>query len=182
MVKFTCKSEARVVGAGAVLYRINKTEQESFYEGGKMMMKKRVLFICVHNAARSQMAEAFLKDLGAETFEVLSAGLEPTFVNPLVVEAMKELGYDLSDNTTKSAFQFYKDGMLFDYVITVCKESIESKCPIFPGFTRRLSWGFEDPDTLRGSKEEKLEGIRRIRDEIRSKIESWIGEFLPHQM
>jgi len=140
------------------------------------MMKKRVLFICVHNSARSQMAEAFLKDLGADSFEAYSAGLEPTSVPPLVVEAMKELGYDLSGNETKSAFKFYKDGMMFDYVITVCKESIESKCPIFPGFTRRLSWGFDDPAALQGSFKERLEGTRRIRDEIRSRIESWISE------
>jgi len=140
------------------------------------MMKKRVLFICVHNAARSQMAEAFLQDLGADLFEARSAGLEPTSVNPLVVEAMKELGHDLSDNTTKSVFKLYKEGMLFDYVITVCKESIENKCPIFPGFTRRLSWGFDDPAALEGSWEERLEGTRKIRDEIRLKIEAWISE------
>jgi arsenate reductase len=147
-------------------------------------MRKKVLFICVHNAARSQMAEAFLNDLGADDFEAFSAGLEPTLVNSLVVEAMKELGYDLSEKKAKSAFQMYKEGMLFDYVITVCKRPIESKCPMFPGFTRRLSWGFDDPAALRGSHEERLEGTRRIRDEIRSKIVSWIeraGELAERQ-
>ncbi|MEM5787504.1 MAG: arsenate reductase ArsC [Syntrophobacteraceae bacterium] len=140
------------------------------------MEKKRVLFICVHNAARSQMAEAFLNDFGADVFEAYSAGLEPTFVNPLVVEVMKELGYDLSNNRAKSVFGLYKAGMLFDYVITVCKESVENKCPVFPGITRRLSWGFDDPAEIKGNDGEKLREARRIRDEIKTRVESWIRE------
>jgi arsenate reductase len=147
----------------------------AFSLGGKMR-KKRVLFICVHNAARSQMAEAFLNDLGADDFEAHSGGLEPTTINTVVVAAMKELGYDLSENKTKSVFKFFKDGTLFDYVITVCKESIESQCPIFPGIARRLHWGFDDPAELQGSDAEILEGVRRIRDAIKSRIESWIQE------
>ncbi|MGC9965463.1 MAG: arsenate reductase ArsC [Syntrophobacteraceae bacterium] len=140
------------------------------------MEKKKVLFICVHNAARSQMAEAFLNDLGADVFEANSAGLEPTSVNPLVIEVMKELGYDLSKSRAKSVFALYKAGMLFYCVITVCKESIENKCPIFPGITKRLHWGFDDPAALQGTDNEKLEETRRIRDEIKSKVESWIVE------
>lgn len=140
------------------------------------MRKKKVLFICVHNTARSQMAEAFLNDLGAGAFEAYSAGLEPTSVNPLVVEVMRESGYDLSGKTAKSVFQFYREGVLFDFVITVCRESIESKCPIFPGLAKRLRWGFDDPAALRGSHEEMLEGTRRIRDAIQSRIKSWIEE------
>ncbi len=139
-------------------------------------MKKRVLFICVHNAARSQMAEAFLNDLGKDVFDAYSAGLEPTSVHPLVLEAMKELGYDLSEYRAKSAFQFFKEGRLFNYVITVCRESIESRCPVFPGITHRLHWGFDDPAALSGSYEERLEGTRKIRDAIKSRIEAWIEE------
>jgi arsenate reductase len=122
------------------------------------------------------MAEVFLNDLGADGFEASSAGLEPTSLNPLVVETMRELGYYLSEYKAKSAFQLYKEGRLFDYVITVCRESIESKCPIFPGYTKRLDWGFDDPAALSGSYEEKLEGTRRIRDAIKSRIEAWIEE------
>lgn len=138
-------------------------------------MKRKVLFICVHNAARSQMAEAFLNELGAGAFEAYSAGLEPTSVNPVVIRVMKELGYDLSGYNAKSVFELYKAGMLFDYVITVCREAIENKCPIFPGITKRLAWGFDDPGALRGTDRE-LEETRRIRDEIKSRVESWILE------
>jgi arsenate reductase len=140
------------------------------------MRKKRILFVCVNNAARSQMAEAFLNDLGAGFFEAYSAGLEPTSVNPLVIEVMKEIGYDLSHCSTKSVFELYKAGMLFTYVITVCREHIENKCPIFPGITKRLYWEFDDPGALQGGDSEKLEKTRKIRDEIKSRIQSWIFE------
>ena len=140
------------------------------------MGKKKVLFICMHNAALSQMGEAFLNDLGAGVFEAYSAGLEPRPVNPLVIEVMKELGYDLSECPAKSVFALYKAGMLFNYVITVCRESIENKCPIFPRITKRLYWGLDDPDGLQGTDSEKLEKTRKIRDEIKSRIESWIVE------
>jgi arsenate reductase (thioredoxin) len=140
------------------------------------MEKRKVLFICVHNAARSQMAEAFLNDLGAGVFEAYSAGFAPTRVTPIVVEVMKELGYDLSECPVRSVFALYKAGMLFNYVITVCRESTENKCPIFPGITKRLHWRFDDPAALQGTDTEKLEEARRIRDEIKSKIESWLVE------
>jgi arsenate reductase len=140
------------------------------------MRKKKVLFICVNNAAQSQMAEAFLNDLGADVFEAHSAGLEPTSVNPLVIEVMKEMGYDLSECPAKSVFALYKAGKLFTYVITVCRESIENRCPIFPGITKRLYWGFDDPGEMQGTDSEKLEKTRRIRDEIKSRIQSWIVE------
>lgn len=97
------------------------------------MDKKRVLFVCVHNSARSQMAEAFLKKYRGEHFEVESAGLEPGKLNPIVVEAMKEVGIDISQNKTKSVFDFYKQGKQYDYVVTVCDESQSGACPVFPG-------------------------------------------------
>ncbi|NLI80460.1 MAG: arsenate reductase ArsC [Deltaproteobacteria bacterium] len=140
------------------------------------MPTRRVLFICTHNSARSQMAEAFLKSLGGDRFEVHSAGLEPTTVNPMVVRAMGELGFDLSENRTKNVFDFFRSGKLFDYVITVCRESLEQKCPVFPGITRRLHWGFDDPAAVEGTDEEKMEKVRAIRDAIRSKIADWLME------
>ena len=97
------------------------------------MDKKKVLFVCVHNSARSQMAEAFLKKYGGDRFEVESAGLEPGTLNPVVVEAMKEVGIDISQNKAKSVFDFYRQGKQYDYVVTVCNESEAGKCPVFPG-------------------------------------------------
>lgn len=139
-----------------------------------MKEKIRVLFICIHNSGRSQMAETFLKAIGGEPFEVESAGLEPQPVNPYVIEVMKEIGYDLSDNTSDSVMQFFKEGRLYDYVITVCDESVENECPIFPGIARRLHWPFPDPQKVIGTEGEQLKNIRFIRDGIKQHIESWI--------
>ncbi len=138
------------------------------------MNKKKVLFICVHNSARSQMAEAFLKQMAGDRFEVESAGLEPGTLNPLVIEVMREIGIDISQNKTKSVFNFYKQGKQYDYVITVCDESQAAKCPVFPGVVQQLHWGFDDPSTFKGSWQEKLEKTRQVRDEIKQKIEKWI--------
>jgi len=138
------------------------------------MNKKRVLFICVHNSARSQMAEAFLKQLAGDKFEVESAGLEPGKLNPIVVEVMKEVGIDISQNKTKSVFDFYKQGKQYDYVITVCDESQSGACPMFPGKGERLHWGFDDPSSFQGTPEERLEKTRVVRDKIRKKIEEWL--------
>jgi len=138
------------------------------------MDKKRVLFVCVHNSARSQMAEAFLKQYGGGRFDVESAGLEPGKLNPLAVEAMKEVGVDISQNKTKSAFDFYKQGKKYDYVITVCDESKAGKCPVFPGAAKRIHWSFDDPASFQGSWEERLEKTRRVREQIKQKIESFM--------
>ncbi|MCL5237277.1 MAG: arsenate reductase ArsC [Nitrospirae bacterium] len=140
------------------------------------MKKIKVLFVCIHNSARSQMAEAFLNALGGDTFEAESAGLEPGTLNPAAVEVMKEIGIDISKNKTQSAFDFFKKGKLFNYVITVCDETSAERCPIFPGHTRRLHWSFEDPSAIKGSYEEKLEKTRNIRDVIKAKIEDWLKE------
>ncbi|MCL4490942.1 MAG: arsenate reductase ArsC [Nitrospirae bacterium] len=140
------------------------------------MKKIKVLFVCIHNSARSQMAEAFLNALGGDTFEAESAGLEPGTLNPAAVEVMKEIGIDISKNKTQSVFDFFKKGKLFNYVITVCDETSAERCPIFPGHTRRLHWSFEDPSAIKGSYEEKLEKTRNIRDVIKAKIEDWLKE------
>jgi arsenate reductase (thioredoxin) len=142
-------------------------------------MKKKVLFICIHNSARSQMAEAWLNHTCGEMFEAESAGLEPGTLNPLVVEAMAEVGMDISKKKTQAVFDVFKSGKLFTYVITVCDETSAERCPIFPGVATRLHWSFPDPSTLAGSHREKLVRIREIQDEIRSKVEEWCEEVCP---
>ncbi len=141
-----------------------------------MMEKTKVLFICVHNAARSQMAEAFMNHLCGDRFIAESAGLEPGVLNPLVVEAMKETGIDISNNKTKSVFDFYTQGKLYRYVITVCDQASSEQCPLFPGITARLHWSFEDPSKLTGDREEQLRQVREVRDRIRLKIEEFCKE------
>ena len=139
-------------------------------------MKKRVLFICIHNSARSQMAEAFLNQICGEEFEAQSAGLEPGTLNPIVMEAMQEAGIDISGNPTKSVFDMFKSGKLFHYVITVCDETSAERCPIFPGVTQRLHWSFPDPSALQGTHEEKLARTCEMRDEIKATFEAWCQE------
>ena len=136
----------------------------------------RVLFLCVHNSARSQMAEAFLAQLGKERFEPESAGLEPGKLNPVVVEVMKELGIDISGNATKSVFDLVRSGKSYEYVVTVCDESNAQRCPVFPGMTKRLHWGFPDPSSFQGTSEEKLQKTRAVRDQIKAKVAEFAGE------
>ena len=142
-------------------------------------MKKKVLFICIHNSARSQMAEAFLNQICGKEFEACSAGIEPGRLNPIVVEVMKEAGIDISGNQTKSVADMLKSSNLFAYVITVCDEASAERCPIFPGVTTRLHWGFPDPSGFQGTREEKLAKTREVRDAIKSKIEKWCAEVCP---
>ena len=139
-------------------------------------MKKKVLFVCVHNSARSQMAEAFLNHLAGDEFEAKSAGLQPGKLNPVVVDAMKEIGIDISGNKTKGVDEFLKSGEKFDYVITVCDESQAEGCPFFPGQGARLHWSFPDPSGFTGIDEEKLQKTRGVRDMIKRKIEEWLRE------
>jgi arsenate reductase (thioredoxin) len=132
-------------------------------------MKRHVLFICTHNSARSQMAEGLLRHLGNERFEVFSAGIEATFVRPIAIQAMAELGIDISHQQSKTLDRYL--GEPFDDVITVCDTAAEA-CPVFPGATRRRHWSFEDPSKATGSESEQLEVYRQVRDEIRSRIEN----------
>ena len=122
------------------------------------------------------MAEAWLNQICGDEFEAQSAGLEPGTLNPLVVEAMTEVGIDISKKRTQAVFDVWKSGQLFTYVITVCDETGAEKCPIFPGPAIRLHWGFPDPSALTGTHAEKLAEVRRIRDQIRAKIETWCDE------
>jgi arsenate reductase len=131
------------------------------------MSKTKVLFLCIHNSARSQMAEAYLKMFAGDKFDVESAGLESGKLNPLAVEVMKEDGIDISGNSTKSVFDFYKEGRSYDYVITVCDEANAAKCPIFPGTHKKINWSFPDPSQFTGTHQEKLEQTREVRDKIK---------------
>jgi arsenate reductase (thioredoxin) len=141
-------------------------------------MRKRikVLFVCIHNSARSQMSKAFLSYLAADRFEAHSAGFEPGTLNPLAVEVMQEVGIDISASKPQSVFDFFKHGVLFDYVITVCDAATAEKCPIFPGITKRLHWSFDDPSAAEGTHEEKLVVVRKIRDEIKTAVEHFVEE------
>ncbi|MFM7218438.1 MAG: arsenate reductase ArsC [Flavobacteriales bacterium] len=133
----------------------------------------RVLFLCIHNSARSQMAEAYLKHFGGDRFHVESAGLEAGTLNPLAVEVMKEEGIDLSGNTTTDVMDLIKAGNTYDYVITVCDPAASDRCPIFPGKMKKINWNFPDPSALRGSQEEKLAATRTIRDQIKEAVKGF---------
>ena len=137
------------------------------------MQKYRILFICVHNSARSQMAEAWVNHLCGDLAEAESAGLEPGVLHPLAVEVMKEVGIDISHHRTTGVLDVVREGKLFSYVITVCDESAAERCPVFPGITTRLHWGFPDPAAATGTKEEKLKVFRAVRDSIKATVQDW---------
>ncbi len=145
--------------------------------GDRMQSRKRtVLFVCVHNAARSQMGEAFLNSICPDDFEAASAGFEPGELDPLAVEVMREVGVDISRNQTKSVFDLFKTGKLFEYVVTVCDEASAERCPIFPRVAQRLHWSLADPAALRGSWDERLAQTRIIRDQIHDRVTVWCDE------
>jgi arsenate reductase len=132
------------------------------------VIKVRVLFLCTHNSARSQMAEGILRRLAGDRFEAHSAGTEATGVRPLAVRTMAEIGVDISGQESKTLDRYLNEP--FDYVVTVCDEAHEA-CPVFPGAKRRLHWSFEDPSQTTGSEEERLEVFRSVRDGIQERIE-----------
>jgi arsenate reductase (thioredoxin) len=136
----------------------------------------RVLFLCTGNACRSQIAEAWLRELGGDSFEVFSAGLEPHGVNPYTITVMEELGIDMSSHRSKHLDEFINKPQLnFDYLITVCSNA-EERCPFFPGRGTRLHWPFEDPAAFVGPEPETLAAFRNVRDQIKAKIEAWLVE------
>ncbi len=137
----------------------------------------KVLFICIHNSARSQMAEAFLNRLGKGKFVAESAGLEAGKLNPIAVKAIGELGYDISKNKTKNVFDFFKQGKRYEIVVKVCDAINGQRCPIFPSTKVTLNWDLPDPSALAGSEEEKSKAIRPIRDLILTKVESLIRDY-----
>jgi arsenate reductase len=136
------------------------------------MTHPRVLFLCTHNSARSQMAEGFLHHLAGDRFEVASAGTEATRVHPLAIRAMREVGIDISAHRSKTVDAFQGDP--WDYVITVC-DSANERCPLLPGRTTRLHWSFEDPSQATGSEARRLEIFRRVRDQIQGRVREWLA-------
>lgn len=134
-----------------------------------MTTKERVLFVCTHNSARSQMAEGWLRHLAGDRFDVASAGTEATHVRPLAIRAMAEAGVDIAGHQSKTIERFLDQR--WDYVITVCDQANES-CPFFPGGGQRLHWSFPDPSRATGPPEEKLQLYRDVRDAIRARIEA----------
>lgn len=122
------------------------------------------------------MAAAFLREEAGDRFEVESAGLEPGTLNPLAVEAMRQVGIDISGAAVQSAFELFKAGRRFQYVISVCDEASAERCPTFPGVTTRLTWSFDDPSAFQGSEAERLEKTIQVRDQIRDRIRRWVAD------
>ena len=141
-------------------------------EADGTMTKARVLFLCTHNSARSQMAEGFLRAMGGDRFEIASAGTEATRVHPLAIRAMEEVGISLAGHTSKTFDRFL--GQPWDYVITVC-DSANERCPASPAKTQRIHWSFDDPSQATGTEEERLGTFRRVRDEIRGRLSAWLA-------
>ena len=137
-------------------------------DAGSSKAKRRVLFLCTHNSARSQMAEGLLRQLGGDRFEVFSAGTEATMVRPLAIRAMQELGIDISGQQSKTLARYLDQP--FDQVITVCDQANEA-CPVFFGARERLHWSFPDPSQATGTEAEQLSVYRQVRDAIRARIE-----------
>jgi arsenate reductase (thioredoxin) len=135
--------------------------------------RRRVLFLCTHNSARSQMAEGQLRDIAGDRFEALSAGTEATHIRPLAVRVMEEIGIDISGQESKTLESYL--GEPFDHVVTVCDEANEA-CPYFPGAKNRLHWSLEDPSKTEGSEEERLAVFRRVRDELGERIERELAQ------
>ena len=139
------------------------------------MNKVKVLFLCIGNSARSQMAEAFLKKYGGDQYEVYSAGTEPKDIHPYTERVMEEIGISLSGQSSKHVKE-YMGKIHFGYLITVCDEA-EKSCPTtFPGIAQRLHWLFEDPGAFVGSDEEKLAKFREVRDRMKRRIKEWLAE------
>jgi len=139
------------------------------------MERIKVLFVCIHNSARSQIAEAYMNKYHSDKFIAESAGYEPSTLNPLVVKSLKEGGIDISGKSTNRVFDYFKEGRFYSYVITVCDESNAERCPIFPGVVNTIHWSFPDPSLLQGSDEEKLKQIALIRDDIKLQIDKWVA-------
>jgi len=140
------------------------------------MIQHKILFVCIHNSARSQMAEAFLNHYDGDCLIAESAGLEPGKLNPNVVKVMQEVGIDISHKGTQEVFDLFKQGRLFQAVITVCDEASAEGCPIFPGVVRRMGWSFPDPSAFTGTEEEILAQTSVVRDQIKEAVLAFIDE------
>lgn len=139
-------------------------------------MKRSILFICIHNSARSQMAEALVNHFCPEDFSAESAGLEAGTLNPHAVKVMQEIGIDISGKSTRKVFEVVKTGKVFSHAVSLCDEASEGRCPILPRHAERHHWAFPDPASSIGTETEKLERMRQVRDLIRGKIEQFCTE------
>ncbi len=137
--------------------------------------RKKIMFVCIHNSARSQMCEAFVRHYADDRFAAYSSGIEAGHLNPLVVQAMEEIGISMQGHYAKPAQDFADGHEAFDYVVTVCDESNAERCPIFPATGEPSHWPFPDPSALSGTDAEKLAGIRIIRDAIQQTIRRWLA-------
>ena len=140
------------------------------------MMRTRVLVLCTGNSARSQMGEGLFREEGGGGYEVSSAGTRPSQVRPEAIAVMREIGIDISGHRAKSVDEFA--GQEFDFVVTVC-DSARDNCPVFPGATQRIHWSLEDPAAVQGTKEERLAAFRRIRDQLRKLVKTFLRERAP---
>ncbi len=140
-----------------------------------MSATRKVLFVCVHNTARSRMAEALLRKDGGAAFDVTSAGYEAREANPLALEAMALIGVPLSSTGPQpTVFQLYKAGRYFQHVISVCDEDQGERCPLFPGVVERITWSFPAVSTFTGNHAERLTQVVQLRDAIRERIGIWL--------
>lgn len=138
--------------------------------------KKRILFVCIHNSARSQMAEELLNQMCGDEFAAESAGLSPGELNPLAVDVLQERGIDIIGKATRDVFDCVKSGQMYAYVVTVCDEASAERCPIFLGVTERLHWSFPDPSAFEGTWDEKLEQTRAVAEMIQQKLKEFCSE------
>jgi arsenate reductase len=140
------------------------------------MKHTRILAICIHNSARSQMTEELIRKYGGEALSVASAGIEPGTINPYVQKLLLEEGIDISNKATRSVFDLHSRGEKFDYVIAVCDAEAAERCPIFPAEKKRLHWPFPDPSRVTGTEEEKLAAIREIKETIKTRVLEFLAE------
>ena len=143
-----------------------------------MTEMRKMLFLCTGNSARSQMAEGLMRSLGRGNWDVQSAGVIASYVHPLAIRAMEEIGIDISHQTSKSLDRFLNEE--FDDIITLCDHAATS-CPVFPGQGQRLQWPFEDPTGAKGTVEEQWAVFRRVRDQIKEKIEEFLKSLSPRE-
>ena len=146
-----------------------------------MTEQETVLFVCIHNSARSQMAEAFVNAKHGDRIRAYSAGLEAGTLNPIVADAMRETGIDIGSQRSKSVDDAEVRSREYDYVVTVCDEASAEACPIYPSRGERLHWSFADPSSFRGTLDERLARTREVRDAIAQRVDAWAASLLPYR-
>jgi arsenate reductase len=139
-------------------------------------LRPRVLFVCIHNSARSQLAEEYLRQIAGEQFYVESAGLTPGALNPHVVAILGEDGIDISQKKTQAVGDLFRRGKTYQWVVTVCSREAEENCPVFPGPVRRLSWPFADPSRFTGTEADVRTQVRTLVAEIKAQVVAFVKD------